>query len=317
MSELRNGLPELFVERVGRILPAERVDRALASFGIDRPVAFRVNPLIDEPARTLDALLEAGLQPQPVSWCFNAFTLPHDKREALVAHPAFEDGRVYVQGLSSMLAPIALDPKPGEKILDLAAAPGGKTTQIAAMTRNAAPIDAVEVSRDRFYKLKASVERAGATVVTCHRADGRYVGKRHPGVFDAALLDAPCSGEGRFDPRDPQTRRYWSDKKIKRCASLQKALLRSALDALRPGGRVLYATCTLAPEENEGVLQHTLRRLGDAVDISPIELPIGHTLPGLTEWKGKTLDERITRARRVCPDDHFTAFFLALLTKRA
>ena len=317
MPESTTPLPALFVERAQTILPPDRLDAAMASFGADRPVAFRLNPLRRDPADTLNELNAAGLHPQPVKWCDHAYTLSHDRRDALLAHPAFEDGRVYVQNLSSMLAPLALEPGQDEHLLDLAAAPGGKTLQIAAMTRNQASIEAVEVSRDRFYKLKANAERAAATAVTCHRADGRFVGKRHPLSFDATLLDAPCSGEGRFDPRDPETFRFWSQKKINQCAALQKALLRSAIDALKPGGRVIYATCTLAPEENELVLHHTLRRLGDAVRIEPIELPIDNALPAMTAWKGKDLNPQIAGAQRVCPNDRFTAFFLARLIKQA
>lgn len=316
MGDELHALPPLFVERLNEIVDPEQRGPVVSSFGVERPAAFRINPLRGEVATTLNELDLAGLNPEPVGWCEHAYAVPHAQREALTHAPAVNDGRAYVQGLSSMLAALVLQPRAGENVLDLAAAPGGKTLHLAAVMGNEGRIAAVESARRRYYKLKTNVEAAGATCVDCYCADGRYVGRKQREAFDATLLDAPCSGEARFSPRDPEAWRYWSEKKIKQNASMQKALLRSAIDATKVGGRIVYATCTLGPEENEAVVDHTLRRLGGAVAVEPIELPIGHVQQGLTGWRGKTYDASVVQTRRVLPDDRMTAFFLAKLIKR-
>ncbi len=317
MGDQRHELPPLFVERLNEIVAPEQRGPVVSSFGVERPAAFRINPLRGNAGAALDELKQVGLTPEPVGWCEHAYTVPREQREALTHASAVGDGRVYVQGLSSLLAALALRPRAGERVLDLAAAPGGKTLHMAALMNNEGRIAAVESARPRYYKLKANVEAACATCVDCYCADGRYVGRKQREAFDAVLVDAPCSGEARFGPREPGAWRYWSEKKIKRNASMQKALLRSAIDATRVGGRIVYATCTLGPEENEGVIDHTLRRVGESVAVEPIELPIDNVQPGLSGWRGKAYDALVAHTRRVLPDGRMTAFYLAKLVKRA
>jgi 16S rRNA (cytosine1407-C5)-methyltransferase len=150
-----------------------------------------------------------------------------------------------------------------------------------------------------------------------YQTDGRGVGRKAPEQFDAVMLDAPCTSEARFDCRDPSSWQYWGQRKIAESARKQKALLRSAIEAVRVGGRVLYCTCSFAPEENELVLAHTLRRLESKVALMPIEPPIANVQPGLCEWNGKTLPADLVRARRVLPDGVMTGFFMALVEKKA
>ena len=136
-----------------------------------------------------------------------------------------------------MIAAVALDPQPGETILDLAAAPGGKTLHIAAMMGGQGRITAVEPVRERFFKLKANCERGGAAdIVQLVLKDGATIGRTSANTFDRVLLDAPCSSAACLRPDQPQTWKYWSEKKIQDCARKQKSLLRSAIDATRPGG---------------------------------------------------------------------------------
>src|SRR5690606_11790636 len=141
---------------------------------------------------------------------------------------------------------------------------------------------------------------------------GRDVGRKTPGRFDAVLLDAPCSSEARFDPNAPTTFAYWGPRKLAESARKQKALLRSALDAARPGGRVLYCTCSFAPEENERVVAHTLKRLAGEIEVEPLDLAInGSRAAGLSEWGGKRLPEAVAETVRIVPDDRLAGFYLA------
>lgn len=316
MNELdaHAGLPKEFVERLREIVGAQ-ADRVLATFGADRRPGVWANPL--RTGRTVaEELAELGVDAEPCDWLPEAATIEPSRKPAVTESAAAADGRLYVQNLSSMLAPLVLDPAPGERVLDLAAAPGGKTLHLAARMRLEGELAAVEPVRDRFFKLRANLERCGAGgFVRTFTHDGRDVGRKTPGRFDAVLLDAPCSSEARFDPRDPATFAYWGPRKLAESARKQKALLRSAFDATRLGGRVLYCTCSFAPEENELVVAHTLRRLGDAVRIEPVAVPVEGVQPGLTAWRGKRLPDELTQTVRVLPSDHLAGFYLALLRK--
>ena len=247
-----------------------------------------------------------------------ALLVDRSARPQIVAAAAVAEGRLYVQGLSSMLAARLLDPQPGEEVLDLAAAPGGKTLHIAALMRNEGRIAAVEPIRGRYYKLQANLRRGGATIVRTYRADGRSVGRRAPERFDRVLLDAPCSGEARFHRRRPSSWATWSPRKIRECARKQRGLLRSALAALKPGGTLLYCTCAFAPEENELVVDDCVCRAGEGIEIAPIELGVAAAVqPGWTRWEDHPMHPDLALAVRILPDERFDGFFFCKLVKRA
>lgn len=308
-------LPEEFLQRFRIIVPPERFDRCLAALGGPRPVAFRVNTLKTTADQALAELQSERFEPQPVEWLAEAFLVPHEQRFRLVRSAAAAAGRIYVQGLSSMLAATLLDPRPTEEVLDLAAAPGGKTLHMAAMMQNRGRIAAVDVVRKRIYKLRANLRAHGATIVETYLADGRSIGRKTPDRFDRVLLDAPCSAESRFRSGEPASWSRWSMRKIRECARKQKGLLRSAVRAARPGGTVLYCTCSFAPEENEAVVQHVLDRFGPAVEVESIVVPIDNIQSGLTSWGKHVFDARLARAVRILPNEVMDGFFLCRLAK--
>jgi 16S rRNA (cytosine1407-C5)-methyltransferase len=316
--EAAYGLPSEFVGRL-RAVFGERAEKVLQTFGAPRRPGVWANPLRGEGADPLALLAALGVAGQLCEWLPVAATIEPADKSTVTESPAATDGRLYVQNLSSMLAPMVLDPRPGEAVLDLAAAPGGKTLHLAARMRLEGELAAVEPVRDRFFKLRQNLERCGAgDFVRTFTHDGRDVGRKTPERFDAVLLDAPCSSEARFDPHQPGTFAYWGPRKLAESARKQKALLRSALDATRPGGRVLYCTCSFAPEENELVIAHTLRRLAGLVEIAPIELSIGDSpMAGLIEWEGRRLPDMIAQTVRIVPNDRFAGFYLAMLKKLA
>jgi 16S rRNA (cytosine1407-C5)-methyltransferase len=227
----------------------------------------------------------------------------------------FNEGRIYIQGLSSQLAAIILDPRPGETVLDLAAAPGGKTLHIAALMHNEGQLSAVEPVKHRFFKLKANLERGDASMVKTYLRDGREVGNKVPERFDRVLLDAPCSSEARIRSGRPETWAHWSEKKIKEVARKQKRLLISAIRALKPGGTLLYSTCSFAPEENELVIQDALRRYPE-MKVIPADIPVDNVQQGLSEWAGKSLNPEVKKCTRILPNQHMDGFFLCLLQKK-
>ena len=260
-------------------------------------------------------LSESGIACQPVSWCPEAFTVAAVQRGALVDSRAAAEGRIYIQNLSSLLPVLLLDPQPGETILDLAAAPGGKTLHLVARMQNQGRVSAVEVIRARYYRLCENLRRGQAQIVRTYLTDGRTVGAKTPERFDRVLLDAPCSSEARFRAGCPDTWRYWSLRKIREQARKQHGLLRSALRALRPGGTLVYCTCSFAPEENELIVDGQLKHDPGRLEVLPVPLPIHHVQPGLTEWRGRSLSPELQQARRVLPQPALEAFFLCRLRK--
>ncbi|QNM97580.1 RsmB/NOP family class I SAM-dependent RNA methyltransferase [Chitinimonas koreensis] len=309
-------LPAAFLDRLARIVPADRFDAVIASFSTDKPVALRVNTLKAESSAVAAELAAAGFALQPSGLSPLAWIVPFEAKRALTETEAFYAGRIYLQNLSSQLAPIVLGPEAGETVLDLAAAPGGKTSQMAAMMRGEGRLSAVEPVRDRFFRLKANLEQQGAGFVKCYLTDGRSVGGKCPEMFDRVLLDAPCSSEARFDPRDPASFEHWSPRKVSDCAHKQKRLLQSAWAALKPGGRLLYSTCSFAPEENEGAVAALLKQVGEQASVLPIGLDLPNRQPTLAEWDGKRYPDALAHAVRVLPDAVMDGFFLCLLEKR-
>ncbi|MEM6393049.1 MAG: RsmB/NOP family class I SAM-dependent RNA methyltransferase [Planctomycetota bacterium] len=328
-----------FVDRLREIVPTDRLASVLDSFGADRAVGVRANP------SATGAVGEelVGVPVSAVGWRGSTGVcgwVEFAQREAVVRHAAVEAGRVYVQNLSSQLAALALGVEPGMSVLDLAAAPGGKTLHLAGLVgppgsgfrsqatglNDGGVLAAVEPVKGRFFRLRANLERGGAGWVKTYMHDGRRVGQKTPERFDRVMLDAPCSAEARIDARDPASFAEWSEKKIKRCARVQAALLRSALQAVKVGGMVLYATCSLAPEENEAVVAGVLERYGDAVELVEWddgwdeawwgEGPRAELQRGLVEWRGSEFGGEMRRCVRVLPDEHFPAFFMARLVKR-
>jgi 16S rRNA (cytosine1407-C5)-methyltransferase len=308
----------LFVQRLRQIVPADWWETCIDSFSVFKPTAFRVNTLKATVDEVVAELTEGGFPLQRTAWFSEAFSVRLDTRDRrrLTQSAAVREGRIYIQDQASMAAPLVLGPRPGETVLDLAAAPGGKTLQMAAMMQNTGVLSAVDSVRSRFFKLRANLNTYAATMVRTYLADGRTVGRKTPERFDRVLLDAPCSGEARFDRQDPKTWQYWSLKKIREAARKQKGLIRSAQRALRPGGRLLYCTCSFAPEENERIVHELLMERGDLMDIVPVRLPLANARPGMTSWAGESFDPRLTCAARILPTAEMDGLFLCLLCKR-
>jgi len=317
-----NTAREAFLERLTAILPEGRLASVLEGLSKPTHTAFRVNTLKTEIAPAIEALESAGLSPSSVSWSPFAFTLPIAQRAVLVDHPLTVDGSIYIQSLSSQLAVAVLDPQPSEQVLDLCAAPGGKTLAIAQCVGDTPGsfVSAVESSKPRFYRMKQNLQRGNAAWVRTYRTDGRSVGRKTPGRFDRVLVDAPCSAETAIDPNDPESLSDWSMRKIERCAKRQVQLLLSAIQATRAGGEIVYSTCTLAPEENEQVLNQVVKRLDGQICIEKINMAssLSKTVrtPGLSAWRDdELLQEVASEVVRLLPADGFDVFFLAKLRK--
>ena len=301
-------LPAAFRDRLFEIMGDADAERTLASMSQPKRAAFWVNQL------------RAVVPPEgfaTIAGLDDCFELPAAERDRFMRREATVAGDLYPINPSSVAAVRCLMPQPEQEVLDLAAAPGGKTLQLAAMMRNSGRIAAVEPVKKRFHRLRANMGRCGADNVQYYLADGRSIGRKVPERFDCVLLDAPCSSEARIRLDEPDSYQHWKLRKIKECARKQRALLRSAYQALKPGGRLLYSTCAFAPEENELVVQHLLTTEAD-VELLPPGLPEEvPARPGLREWRGERLAPDIEACRRVLPDELWDGFFVCLLRKRA
>ncbi|VVB82027.1 tRNA (cytosine(49)-C(5))-methyltransferase [uncultured archaeon] len=224
-------------------------------------------------------------------------------------------GYYYIQEIASMLPVLVLSPKEGERVLDLCASPGSKTTQIAARMKNGGLLIANEVKFGRIKILAANTERCGVTNMIMTRRDGIALCKRFKQenfLFDKILLDAPCSGEGTIRST-PATFEMWNIQTIENLSRLQKSLIASAIEILKPNGELVYSTCTHAPEEDEEILDFALKNF--RVKIEKIDLPL-KTRPGITKWGEKEYLEDVKYSCRVYPQDADTeGFFITKIRK--
>jgi 16S rRNA (cytosine1407-C5)-methyltransferase len=180
---------------------------------------------------------------------------------------------------------------------------------------NRGTLSAVEPIRQRMYRLADNLKRGGVTIARTYLMDGRQVGRKTPDRFHRVLLDAPCSSEARIRWNDPESYRYWSVRKVNEQARKQRGLLLAALQATRPGGRVLYCTCSFAPEENEAIVDHALRNFLPGTRLVDLQLPRVTHRPGLTDWQGEHFVDEIQCCRRILPSQETDGFFLALLER--
>ena len=222
-------------------------------------------------------------------------------------------GYYYIQELASMLPVIALEPKPGELILDLCSAPGSKTTQLASKMENTGTIIANEVSLGRIKILASNLERCGVINTIITKKDGAAlcrILKKEGFSFDKILVDAPCSGEGTLRS-SPKTYSMWNINTIKNLPKIQRSLVMSAFELLKVGGEIVYSTCTHAPEENEGVVDSVLNYLNERIKIESISLPI-KSRSGIKKWEDKEYLEEVKYSCRIYPQDADTeGFFIA------
>lgn len=312
-------LPSAFEERI-RLLYPEAAERILSAFASPRVTSFRVNTLKASINEVRDALQTAGYSLEQMPWWDDAFILT-DIEKQQIFHPMYDEGKFYVQGLSSMLPPLVLDPQPGESILDLTAAPGSKTTELAALMNNSGHILANDLSPVRLFKLQANLNQQGVTNAQVKRGPGELLWRRFPEQFDKTLVDVPCTMEGRIDANDPKTYEDWSLKKIKELSMRQKMLLRSAVSATKPGGVIVYSTCTLAPEENEAVVSWMLEKEKGKVVVEEISMPKltqddrEIITGGVTTWGGQNYDPEVAKTLRIYPSSKMEGFFVAKLRK--
>lgn len=307
--------PQEFIARLQSFVPNDVSERIMVALSSQRPTTFRANRIKSDPDTVRQSLERQGYILDSVPWYPDAFVLQNKSLRELTETAEYTKGALYVQSLSSMIPPLVLDPQPGEKVLDIAAAPGSKTTQIAAIMQNQGELVANDSSRVRGYRLAANITMQGATMARVTQYDARSVWQHAPEYYDRTLVDVPCSMEGRFNTNDPRTFKDWSLKKVKELSRLQRWILRSAISATKPGGTIVYSTCTLSPEENEEVIDWVLHKEAGKVMLEDVRIEGLSTDPSLHSDGGKTYDDSIGSSARIYPSSHMEGFYIAKLKK--
>lgn len=302
-----------FLERTSKILNCD-IEKAEGLFSQSLVQSVRINPLQGSANDTLNAMKQLGWEGEAVSWSPNSYTISQGF-EALRDSSLIDDGLIYIQNEASWLPVELLDIQPSDTILDVCAAPGGKTSHIAARTNNLGQLVANDNSRARLHKLQANMARLGAAA-SYTLLDATRLTRTMSETFDKILLDAPCSGEGLINLTDPKTLDTWSVAHVHRLATLQKRIIHQAWQLLKPGGTLVYSTCTLAPEENEAVIDWLIRRQKNA-SLQPISLAIKNPRPGLTVWGAQTFHPSLVHTVRLTPQEGREAFFACKIIKTA
>ena len=252
-------LKEMLVNQYGQ----ETTEKIIKGY-VKKVVTIRVNTIKTDKQEIINKLKNAQIEFDEIEYNNNALIIRNKNEEDLRKLDVYENGEIYMQSLSSMLPPIVLEPREKENILDMTAAPGGKTTQMSAMTDNRAYITACEKNKIRAERLKYNLQKQGAKMVNVMQEDARKLSDYFS--FDKILLDAPCSGSGTENVLNAK----FTEELIERSVKTQEELLKKALKILKPGGEMVYSTCSILKQENEDLLKKFLKK--SKIEIMPINL---------------------------------------------
>jgi len=261
-----------FIDKYSKLTNFKEYEKAISQHP---KKSLRVNTLKSTVKKVKEALEKRGYPLQPIPWCKEGFYFKAKKRQAIGNLMEHWKGLFYVQSSLSMLPPLILNPSEKDKVLDMCASPGSKTSQLASMMNNKGIIVANDLEEHRIRLLKITLQRLGVMNTVVTKMDGRRIKEK----FDKILLDSPCSGTGIImgsSQRSETSKESWSENRIKNYSKLQKQLAKNAFSLLKEGGTLIYSTCSLDPEEDEEVVEY-LETLGAKTQ------PINITLKGKTK----------------------------------
>ena len=300
---MNNKLSEFLTNELIKQYGEGTYNKIIEGYNQKRFTTLRVNTLKSKVSYICSALSENNIEYEKVSWNNEALIIKNANEIDIKELEIYKNGEIYLQSLSSMMPAIILEPKENEDILDMTAAPGGKTTQIAALTNNKANITACEMNTVRADRLKYNVEKQGATSVTVLKEDSRRLNDYFS--FDKILLDAPCSGSGTILLNNERTYKNFSENLVKKTIKSQKDLLKKAIRILKPGHELVYSTCSILKQENENIIKEIIEK-GQA-EVMAINEEKLKDIPKLKS----NIDGVLT----VCPNEYYEGFFVAKLRK--
>lgn len=294
-------IPDFLKAKLQAEYGEEETRKIEAGYQQKRLSSIRINTLKSTKEAIRMQLDKEKIKYQEVSWSENALVILDEAEEKIKNLKMYHNGEIYFQSLSSQLPPLFLNPKPKELILDMAAAPGGKTTEIAALTNNQAMITAIEKNKIRVEKLKYNIEKQGAKRITILNTDARHLDSYF--FFDKILLDAPCSGSGTLSA---ETISSFEEDLINRSIKVQRTLLEEAIKHLNSNGELIYSTCSILKEENENQIKEILKQ-HENIELVSIDESAYEEIPKLPVTLPGTLC--------ILPTQNYEGFFIAKLKK--
>ena len=300
---MEKDIPDFLYKKLLNQYGEEYTNQVMAGYSKKRPVTLRVNTLKNNKENIKNILINLGYNIKEVTWNQDALIVENITESEIRKLDIYNNGEIYMQSLSSMMPVIVLDPKQEENILDMAAAPGGKTTQIAAMTEDKTFITACEKNKIRAERLRYNIEKQGAKKITVLMQDARDLDNYFS--FDKVLLDAPCSGSGTIEIENEKLEKTFTEELVSRSVKTQFEMLKKAITVLKPGHEMVYSTCSILKEENEENILKILK--SGKVQLVPINKDIFRDIPLLPTC----LEGTIT----VCPDKLYEGFFIVKLKK--
>merc|ERR1719150_1832348 len=305
---------EFMIEKFVQLFPLGTLLEVLEANEVQRPVTIRTNSLKTRRRDLAQALINRGVNLDPVGKWSKVGLVIYSSQVPLGATPEYLAGHYILQGASSLLPVMALAPQENEKILDMASAPGGKTTHIAALMRNSGLLYANDANKKRCKAVVGNLHRLGITNTVVCSHDGRKIHTVMKG-FDRVLLDAPCSGTGVI-AKDPSVKTGKEHKDIQLCTHLQKELILAAIDALdansKTGGYLVYSTCSILPEENESVVDYALKKR----QVKLVDTGLDFGVEGFSKFRDFRYHPSLNLTKRYYPHTHnMEGFFVAKLKK--
>ncbi|MCI8587734.1 MAG: RsmB/NOP family class I SAM-dependent RNA methyltransferase [Clostridia bacterium] len=298
--KMQEEIPQFLYKKLEKQYEENIVKKIIEGYEKQKPLTIRINTIKTNIEVVKEKLEKSKIQYKKVKWNEQALIIENAGKNIIKELEIYEKGEIYLQSLSSMIPPIILKPKEGENILDMAAAPGGKTTQIAAITNNKAMITACEKNKIRAERLKYNLQKQGVKCANIMVEDARKLNEFFS--FDKILLDAPCSGSGTDNIKDEK----FTEELIKRSQKTQEEMLTKALQILKSGKEMIYSTCSILKQENEEIIQKVLSKI--KAEIVPIDEKYLIDIPLLpVDIKGTIC---------VCPTELYEGFYLAKIIKK-
>lgn len=291
-------IPEFLKNKLISQYGEEQTNKIIDGYKESRVVSLRINTIKSSKKEILSVLNENNITYEIISWYDNALIV-NTTEDTLRELDIYKDGKIYLQSLSSQLPPLFLNPQENEMILDMAAAPGGKTTEIAALSNNKAMITAIEKNKIRSERLQYNIDKQGAKKVTILNTDARNLNEYF--IFDKILLDAPCSGSGTFTNNNFEN---FNEDLVNRSIKFQTSLINEGIKHLKIGGELIYSTCSILEEENESIIQNIL---SDSIELIPLDITNYKDLP--------LLPTKIAGTLCIKPTKYYEGFFVAKIKK--
>ena len=294
-------LPNNLLNKLKEQYP-NQYEKIIEGYQKEKYVTCRVNTIKSTNQEIEEVFSSNGIEYENVLWYQDAYIIKNKSERDMEQLSVYQNGKIYLQSLSSMIPPLVLNPQKEETILDMTAAPGSKTTQIAALANNQVLITASEKNLGRMERLKYNIEKLGVKKVNVINKDARYLDDFYR--FDKVLLDAPCSGSGTIIPST--NLQYFTEEFFTRCVKTQEQLLLKAIQCLNQNSTLIYSTCSVLKEENEQQLQKLIEK--KIIDIIPIDEKLFETLP--------KLPVKIPGTLCVCPNEFYEGFFVAKIKRK-